>query len=531
LHDNLVVFPAPQSPAKRNNRGTTTILCALLYSAVVPLVACGGKQTLPINDVDLAVVGQTVTKVRTAGNEVVVLEERLTSIFENGPQRTLAILESDGRTVRPYTAPAGWSVVDFAVHPSGDISVILTTAADVRIVRLDPSGSIRSEELFLDASAPTDPFFNYAGGIKDDKALQPALMHDAARVAALGESLALVLRTGRNAILAYRLDSDEGGAYRLAWRTLVEPGSSILAEGITSGSFDVFGQLQNHLRIYVDVDPDALATLAVGVVNAPMLNFTFRAHTEYFNEPIAASTGLLLTRLTAADGHRLGSTVIDTHDRAELHGVRATPGGFVLVGRVLSEVRSDGGGWDAFAALVRGDGAPGPYDIVDVDRGDVLFDVAALPNGQYLGLGSTGYVQNPSGASISEAAQPLLVVLNSDGSLAQNLGYVGGPRHNQLTTIAPLNGLWLLGGMVNGPGTHSGDADRELIVADGFLREGSNLPGRMKLSDKLTLQELARLGNAFAQSTTTCWLWKFLEFIAIGVHKNPTQGPLGPHLA
>ncbi len=30
---------------------------------------------------------------------------------------------------------------------------------------------------------------------------------------------------------------------------------------------------------------------------------------------------------------------------------------------------------------------------------------------------------------------------------------------------------WLLGGMIDGPGTHSGDADRSLIVADGFLRE------------------------------------------------------------
>jgi hypothetical protein len=87
-------------------------------------------------------------------------------------------------------------------------------------------------------------------------------------------------------------------------------------------------------------------------------------------------------------------------------------------------------------------------------------------------LGTTGYVQNPSGASISEAAQPLLVLLNSDGSLAQNLGYIAGARHNQLTTIASLNGRWLLGGMINGPGTHSGDADRKLIVADGFLREG-----------------------------------------------------------
>lgn len=106
----------------------------------------------------------------------------------------------------------------------------------------------------------------------------------------------------------------------------------------------------------------------------------------------------------------------------------------------------------------------------------MLFDVAVLPGGRYLALGTTGYLQNPSGASISEAAQPLLALLNSDGSLAQNLDYIGGARHNQLTTIASQSGRWLLGGMINGPGTHSGDTDRKLIVADGFLREGSNLP-------------------------------------------------------
>jgi hypothetical protein len=428
--------------------------------------------------VDLEVVGNTVTKVRTAGNEVVVLEERLHSIFEDGPRRTLAILQSDGRTLQPYMPPAGWSVVDFAVHPSGDISAILTTATDVRIVRLDPKGSVRSDQSFLDPAAATDPFFNYAGGLKADNALQPALMHDAARLAPLGESLAVVLRTGRNAIVAYRLDPDASGAYHRAWRTLVEPGSSILGIGITSGSFDTFGQLENHLRIYVDVDAQSPATLAVGVVNASMSNFTFRAHSEYFNDPIAASTGVLLTRVASADGNRMGSTVIDTHDRAELHGVRATPSGFVLVGRVLSEVRPDGTGWDAFTALVGRDGIPGPYSVVDVNQGDVLFDIAALPGGRYLALGTTGYVQNPSGESISEAAQPLLVLLNSDGSLAQNLGYAGGARHNQLTTIAPLNGDWLLGGMINGPGTHSGDADHGLIIADGLLRTGTNLPAK-----------------------------------------------------
>src|SRR5207248_9827489 len=98
----------------------------------------------------------------------------------------------------------------------------------------------------------TAPFFAYAAGITADGALQPALLNDAARLAPLGESLAVVLRTGRNAIVAYRLDPDTSGTYQVSWRTLVEPGTSILGEGITSGRFDVFGQLENQLCIFVE---------------------------------------------------------------------------------------------------------------------------------------------------------------------------------------------------------------------------------------------------------------------------------------
>jgi hypothetical protein len=467
----------------------TTISClrsdvvrTLPCFAMVLLVACGGgdgsnasrEPSPPIQTIDLAVAGQAVIKARTAGNVVALLEERLTSIFEQGPQRTLSILQTDGRTLHSYASPAGWSVIDFAVHPSGDISAVLTTLKEVRIVRLNRDGAVRSDQLFLDPAAATDPYFDYEGGVKDDGALQPVLTHDAARVAPLGESLAVVLRTGRNAIVAYRLDPDASGAYRRTWRTLVEPGSSILLKGITSGSFDVFDQLVNHLMLFVDVD--TAGTLAVGVVDAPFFNFTFRAHAEYFGEPIAASVGVLLTRVGSADGQRMGTTAVDTSVQAELHAVRATPRGFMMVGRVLSEVRSDGTGWNAFTALVGRDGTSDPYSVIDVDRGDVLFDIAALPGGRYLALGTTGYVQNPAGASISEDAQPLLALLNADGSLAQSLAFTGGARHNQLRTVASLDGRWLFGGMFNGPGTHSGDVQRQLITADGFLLEKSGLP-------------------------------------------------------
>jgi hypothetical protein len=456
-------------------RSTGAFVCAI----AMLLVACGGAATRieeapETGMVDISIAGQTVTKVRATGSDVAFLGERLTSIFEEGPQRSLMLVNGTGEPLQPYTAPAGWSLVDFAMHPSGDLSLVLTTSREVRLVRLDRNGSVRSDQSFADSAAATDPFFNYAGGVKDDESLQPVLMHDAARLAPLEESLLLVLRTGRNAIVAYRLDPDVSGTYRQTWRTLVEPGASILGVGITGGTFDAFGQLQNHLRVFIDVD--AAGILAVGVVDAPFLNYAFRAHTAYFNDPIAASTGILLTRLASADGQRLGSTVIDTQQRAELHGLRASSHGFALVGRVLSEIRPDGTGWDAFAASVAEDGSPGPYNTVDVDRGDVLFDIARLSSGRYLALGTTGYVQNPMGESISESAQPLLVLLGSDCSLVQTLSFPAGPRHNQLTTVVRTDGGWLLGGMVNGPGTHSGDTDRALIVAEGFLRERSDLP-------------------------------------------------------
>src|SRR2546423_7144555 len=76
------------------------LLRAALCLAVALLVGCaagdgsGPKNPPSIKPVDLAVAGQTVTKARTAGSEVVLLEQRLTSIFEDGPQRTLAILQS-----------------------------------------------------------------------------------------------------------------------------------------------------------------------------------------------------------------------------------------------------------------------------------------------------------------------------------------------------------------------------------------------------------------------------------------------------
>ena len=422
-----------------------------------------------IGSVDVAVAGMAVIKARAVGDVVAVLQERLTSIFEQGPERTLGFLQSDGRSLHTYQPPSGWSLVDFAVHPSGEVSVLLTTSRAVRILKLDREGLLRDDQMLVDPGVAMDPFLDFGGGIKDDDALQPALMRDAARLVPLGESIALVLRTGRNALVAYRFDADAHGAYQRAWRTLVEPGSSLFGRFLSSGSFDTFGQLQNVAELHVDVD--AQGTLAIALVELPFHSFAFEAHAAYFGEPIAAQAGVLVARISGSDGARLGVTVIDTNAEAELHGMRATATGWMLVGRLRSEVRPDGGGWNAFAVAIARDGAQGALRVLDYDQGDVLFDAAMLPSGRLLAAGTTGYVQNPSGASISEDARPLLVLLDVDGAPLQRFELPDGPRQDQVRTVTSLAGRWLIGGMRNGPGTHSGDSQPSLITADGFLLE------------------------------------------------------------
>lgn len=438
------------------------------------LAGCGGGSAgdaAPPLELEREAADRAVVKLAAGAHGVVALDERLVSIFEPGPQRTLVLTPAGGGALRRVDAPDGWSLLDFALHPSGEISAVLTNERQVRLWRVARDGTLLRNQGFADAQAPLDPYYD-AGGATDPTSLQPVYTHDAARVAALGEDVVLVLRSGLNTLLAYRLaySADEG--FQRAWRTLVEPGSSMGGRFLSSGSHDVFDQLVNHLQFRIDIGADGV--LAVGTPEAQG-NVIFEAHTWHFGEAIAATVGVLVTRI-AADGTRLGSTVVDTQRLPELHGLRAVPGGFVLVGRVRTEQREDGSGWNAWTALVASDGSGGALRLHDIDRGDVLFDVAALPGGGYLAAGSTGYTQNPRGASISEDCAPLLLRLAADGTLRERIAFAAGPRQNQLRALLRHGERWYVAGLRDGPGTHSGDGDPARIRAQGLVARLAGLP-------------------------------------------------------
>lgn len=456
-------------------RPPLSLLPAALLSVLAACGGGGGGTSAPGNPAPAPAPDQSVraafpklatVKVRAVAGTWVALTEtprRLTDIVV--PERHLRI--ATGATPIVWQPPAGWSLIDFALHPSREITAVLADGATLRFVRLDRNGQLLAQAPFDDPQVATDPYFGPPGSIRDRRALSPWKTRDAARIAPVGEEIVLALRSGANAVLAYRLD----GGYRPRWRTLVEPGVYLSADMTKSGSHDPFDGLENHWQVFLDAD--AQGRVVVAAATAMERTDLPEGHARQFGEALPAgfTNGVLVTAL-GADGQRLGMVPIDTVEKSELHALRWSGDTVLLAGRVRTARLADGAGWDGWLARVRpGPGQPLSYRRVDVDRGDVIFDVAQLADGRVLVAGSTAYTQNPSGESVSEESAPLLARVDPQGTAVSRIALGAGPRGNQVRSLAAWNARWLMGGFENAPGTHSADADPALLTADGYVRE------------------------------------------------------------
>ena len=447
-----------------------TAFAALLIAAVA--ASCGGGggggSVIVQTALHVPVAGSAVLKAKPNQQGWTGMADTLHRLTDyTAPERRL-LLSADGKSVTgQWQPPAGWSLIDFAVHPSGQVSAALASQTAIRLVRLTAQGALLNQTDFHDPAAASDPFIGDDFFMRDPSSMVPHATRDAVRIAPVGEQVAMALRTGRNAVVAYRLAYGMAG-FQTHWRTLVEPGVPIGSVFITSGTFDPFSGLENQWRLAMDVDARGRMAVAV-LVNRTTLT---EGHAEHFGEPISPDVvnGAILT-VVSESGQRSPSTVIQTTRRPEIHAVKWLGDKVVVGGRIFSQSRDDGSGWDGLVAVAD------PYlrtlrplQVLDVDRGDVVFDFAVTPAGQLLAVGATGYTQNPAGASISESSVPLAAVLDADGKFLRRVTLAAGPRHNQVRSIAPWNGGWIAAGMQDGPGTHSGDEDNALIRADGYVR-------------------------------------------------------------
>lgn len=435
------------------------------------LAACGGGSSEQQPPIDHTVPGRFVLRVEQAGDAGYAALEEAPAPYRDGlPNAPIdrRIRTSQGGA---YTPPEGWSLIDMARHPSGELSAVLATHRELRLVRLSAQGRPLTSTPLADPAAPLDLYYDF-GGIKDDTALQPVFTRDAVRLAALGEDLAVALRTGRHAVVAYRYAHVAAqGGYAQRWRRLVEPGTTVMARYLASGSHDTYSQLANHFQVLLAANTQG--EIAVAVPAAPH-NGAYTAHLAHYfarvpgSPPAPPDYGAIVTRLTG-EGERLGATHFVTQGPTQVYALRALPDGWAIAGR--HKVAGQDGGWNGFAAWLDSAGRLQRHAVLHVEDDDVLFDIAPLPGGRTLVAGATGYRQNPVGASISDHGAPLLAVLDAQGRIAQRLPLPAAPGQNPVRSLSGEGGRWLAAGMRGGPGTHTADADRALLRADGFVRE------------------------------------------------------------
>jgi hypothetical protein len=251
------------------------------------------------------------------------------------------------------------------------------------------------------------------------------------------------------------------------WTTVVEPPAQLLSIGIIGGGFDNFHQGDREAFVYLDVDATGAAYVVV-----PSTAAVLPAHDAFFGEHLRDQAdephfddGVSIVTRLSPEGTRNYAVLSGLGTGKRLLNIRVAGQTLWLTGRARTS--SDPAGWDAWLqSFEASTGRAQAEHLVDVQGGDMFWDLAALGDGSLLGVGSTGYTQNPSGLSVSDARDNLAVVLGPDGAVRKRLTLPAGPagRGNEVTSARIVDGGWgIFVGLTNGPGTHA------QVFSDAFL--------------------------------------------------------------
>jgi hypothetical protein len=449
---------------RRTLRALDALLCLGLLAACGPAPAA--DPGLGLNPRDVTLSGTAAVKVEPWEHQgwIVLLETLQQQFLVTMPRRKLVWLDAELRVLREYVPPEGRSLIDFSVHPSGAATIVEIEPAPGTDLFLKPIKAWLTRFL-ADGTEVTSPLDS---GIPDTGATPPFLFSlDRARIAPSGEDDLVVVRWSDNSVRAHRLEFREG-AFHPSWTTVVEPPAQLFVTEIIGGGFDNFHQGDRNAFVYLDVDATGAASVVV-----PSTPEVLTAHDAFFDEHLLAGAdgphfdyGVAIVTRLAPDGSRTYAVLSGLgNNNKRLLSIRATAQTLYLTGRV--RVGGNPSDWDAWLQVFEtSTGHALAERFIDVQGGDMFWDLAVLGDGSLLGVGSTNYTQNPSGLSVSDARDDLVVTVGPDGAVRSRLTLPPGPpgRGNEVTSVRVLDGRWaMFAGLKNAPGTHAA------VFSDAFL--------------------------------------------------------------
>lgn len=438
---------------KLSSKTTNALICLIL---ILVISSCNKSEIIPgqsFEDISIRYNNEGITKAAIGENAYYLLFEELSPLTKSPGSRYLKKTSLGGSEIMRIEADNHEALIDFCISDEA-IFVLYSSQQHVEIRKYSLGGAVQESAVIWTNSQN-----------------QPVSTHDRGRLAIKNNELAVAIRTEDNVARLYSLYA---ASLTINWTQLIEPANNFAAYGMTGGSYDTFEQLAHPYMIFMDLDDEGNAYVVVPA----LFGSSIYLHNQHFGENLShmgetfVSAGFesdaLVTKVSST-GARLYTVVAGSEAPDECYGIKVENGAFYLHGRTAKPTSTMGYAWDAYVAKYRsGDGSPVYTRSFHVDQSEVIYDVAETNTGDLMLAGSAGWTQNPLGYSVSGAARKLVAVLDASGNFKEELELEPGARHNQIRSITYKNGRIWLGGWENGPGTHTGDADPNLVFADAF---------------------------------------------------------------
>ncbi len=400
--------------------------------------------------------------------------------YELGP-RSIVRAAPDRRVV--WQAPDSERMTDACRHPSGEWSAAGVDAdRRVFLARGNADG-------LLDRVLLEDPeLVNDSRAWASNPRTVPRVWswsEQSVSIVADGEGVVLALMTEDDAVLAYRF-ARRGGAFERGPRALVSPAASRTVFLPIGGSYDDFDAVTAPFLVHLGVDGNGRAFVAQFADNNRIRSHNAKMGTslELLRDKLRPREGTqdVLVSGVDRDGSIAFATVVGMPDvEDEVFGLAVGEGRLAVLGRHRRELGRDNTEIHVMVAELSAAGIPLATTSFDA------LDSGLAQSGAYVGSqlwvgGTEGWVQNPSGRSVSDQGQPFLVRLSDDPAargrrVVERFDSLLPPTsgHAELralrlhTTSAGATTLFV-GGHENGPQTHTGDGDPSLIRSDAWWR-------------------------------------------------------------
>lgn len=432
-----------------------------LFVWLLSVIACNKPELIPqppipqpsFGDFSYHYEREGIIKAEIGNNAYYLLTEALSSLETSPGHRTLKKTTLDGMEIMTLGANSDHALIDFCISDQA-IFILYSNRENIQIKKYDLQGTLQRTKV-----------------IWENTNNSPIATDDRGKIVVHNNSVLVAIRPEDYSTWLYSMSTN---ALEINWSSLVEPKHDIFPHGMTGGSYDTFEQLAHPYMVFLDIDEGGNAYVAVPALEGS----TVYVHNQHFGETLSHigntsvssgfETDALVTKVSKT-GDRIYTVVAGSVDPDECYGIKANNTSFYLYGRTGKPTNTVGYEWDAYVA--RYNSATGSLvfaNSYDIDKSEIIYDIALTSAGDLIVTGSQGWTQNPLGYSVSGTARKLVATIGPSGNFKEEFELESGLRHNQVRSIIYRNNRIWIGGWENGPGTHTGDSNPNLVFADAF---------------------------------------------------------------